>query len=145
MVERHFNYVDSNKQIAADATDFPYGLHHDYIEDLTTFTTSSATFVTTLTLSPIGLPAGNYMLNWATLWSASSLGSTIEIRITLDTVQEWLVDIKGDVAVGTKADAAAFKLLALDGSHTIALQMRKAVGGGTCSLHDRMLKLERWD
>ena len=145
MVEQNFKYINGDREKISSDEDFPYGLQHDYVEDLNTQTTSSSTFQDALTLTTADLPAGNYMVDWVTLWGASTLGGTIEIQITLDGIVQWVVGIKGDVSVNTEADASGFKQLALDGIHTIELQFRKASGGGTCSLFDRMLKLERWD
>lgn len=130
----------------ANAGDFPYGLWHDYAEVTTLFNTASTTFVSSgLSLTTADLPAGNYRIDWSYIWDVANIGTRIEIEIRVDGNPIWNVLNTGDVGVGIRNPGAGFSVEALDGVHTIEIFVRRASGGGSVTLYDRRLALQRWD
>jgi hypothetical protein len=121
-----------------------FGNSFQYAESLGTSTnTSASTYVTKLTFVTSSLPAGNYILSWTFVWSASNANRDMDVRIrdSSTTLVEWVGSVGRVNAVEI---ISSFKILpSISGVKTYTLEFKCNGSTTTLSLRDAIMTLWR--
>ena len=145
MPEQPFLILDGNQKREARTDEFPSGLHRYFAQATSTQATTSNTFATILTLTTPVIPAGNYRIDWSFLFQTDSTNRSIEARILVDGVEQWLMRGVTTNSDGRRSGAGTKVLALTSAAHTIELQYVKVGGGGQAvTVYDRNICIQRW-
>ena len=147
MGEWRSTYFSDDEQGVAefDGDDFPYGLHHDYAENLATLSVTGATPVSYLLLTTGQIPAGNYKICWSGLWSTSAQNGSAIIDVEVDGTLIWESEDNGSRSGRKTFSGFAVVNLPDDAdTHTIEILLGQ-IGPGNSSIFQGNISLERWD
>lgn len=120
-----------------------FGTQQHREEDVTSSSTSSATFQTKITLTTGALPAGDYLVFYKMLVIGSANGTTGEVQLEQDG--SIIVDEQGLIsgAANNEQGFTGLDVLSLSGVHEFRLQYRKSGGSGTVSVRRARILLYR--
>jgi hypothetical protein len=105
-------------------------------------TTTSATFITKLTLTTTSLPVGDYILFWSYITNGSNNNTQVESRVRKDgTTDLFLVVNKASTAGSQFSNSGHDVQVALSGVHTFTIDYRFAGGAGSAGIQGVHLTL----
>jgi hypothetical protein len=124
-------YDGSNKRTIQDV----FGSEYQSGESEGSSTTTSTSLVDKLTLSPTGLPAGNYIVNYsAEVGIDNALGRVIG-AVKVDVTVKAGIDFSPNVAAADEESSfGGHCIVALDGNHDIKIQYASSNGSYTARI-----------
>jgi len=130
-------YPTESGIVSASLTNF------QYVVDLSSSQTTSTSYITKLSLTASGIPAGNYRLGWSFEWRQSKTNSSFWARVTDDTVNLWEYEASPYVDVAFHYIVTNFYYITLtSGTHVFDLDYRTA--DSACVSYIRSAKFEFW-
>jgi hypothetical protein len=112
------------------------------VNSLVLSTTTSATFITKLTLTTTSLPVGDYILFWSYITNGSNNNTQVESRVRKDGATNlFLVVNKASTAGSQFSNSGHSVQVALSGVHTFTVDYRFAGGSGSAGIQDVYLTL----
>lgn len=143
MSEQKFLKLDGNKKAEAKREDFPFGLWHDWTENLNQVSTTSGGFQNILTFTTEDLPTGRYKIDFFFLWNTSNSNGRMEVEIRINGAS--FLDLELSSQRQGRFPASGFIIENLSGINTIELFYRKSRGGGNVRVFDRKFAIQRFD
>jgi len=124
--------------VSASLTNF------QYVVDLSASQTTSESYVTKLTLTASGIPAGNYRIGWSFEWRQSKTNASFWARVRRDDTEDlWEYESSPYVDVAFHYIVTNFYYITLtSGTHVFNLDYRTSASA--CVSYIRSTKFEFW-